>query len=151
MNIKTLSTKDLVALYNKLSGKAIKKFSSRAAGEKQVAALLAKCSPASILGAEKSLQPAAVPAPVVARVVKGAASAEAVGRPKANFDVTLTAAAAISKPNSLSLRRQLITDLAAAKGQTISIAAIESKFGRNMRGVVQKLRDKHWVTTTQAA
>lgn len=41
-DVKTAKTPELVAEYNRLSGKAIKKFSSRAAGEKQVAALLVK-------------------------------------------------------------------------------------------------------------
>jgi hypothetical protein len=42
MKISTTTTAELVAEYNRLSGKSIKKFSSRAAGEKQVAALIAK-------------------------------------------------------------------------------------------------------------
>lgn len=41
-NVQTATTTELVAEYNRLSGKTIKKFSSRAAGEKQVTALLAK-------------------------------------------------------------------------------------------------------------
>lgn len=39
-SITTAATAELVAAYNELTGKAIKKFSSRAAGEKQVAAAL---------------------------------------------------------------------------------------------------------------
>jgi len=39
MELSNLSTKTLVALYNKLTDKEIKKFSSRAAGEKQIAAI----------------------------------------------------------------------------------------------------------------
>lgn len=37
MDIKAMSTPDLVAEYNRLTGKSIKKFSSRSAGEQQVA------------------------------------------------------------------------------------------------------------------
>lgn len=37
MDIKSMSTAELVAEYNKLTGKSIKKFSSRQAGEQQVA------------------------------------------------------------------------------------------------------------------
>jgi len=40
--IKTAKTADLVATYNSLTGKSIKKFSDRATGEKQVAKELAK-------------------------------------------------------------------------------------------------------------
>jgi len=39
-DVKTASTAELVAKYNELTGKSIKKFSSRAAGEKQVSAFL---------------------------------------------------------------------------------------------------------------
>lgn len=42
IDIKTAKTAELVAFYNEHTGKSIKKFSSRAAGEKQVAAILAK-------------------------------------------------------------------------------------------------------------
>jgi len=41
-DVKKATTAELVAEYNRLSGKSIKKFSSRAAGEKQVTALLGK-------------------------------------------------------------------------------------------------------------
>ena len=40
--ISALTTAELVKLYNEKTGKSIKKFSSRAAGEKQVAALFAE-------------------------------------------------------------------------------------------------------------
>lgn len=39
-NVKSATTAELVAKYNQLTGKAIKKFSSRAAGEKQVLAFM---------------------------------------------------------------------------------------------------------------
>jgi hypothetical protein len=41
-NVKEMSTADLVACYNRLTGKTIKKFSSREAGEKQVLAAISK-------------------------------------------------------------------------------------------------------------
>jgi len=44
-DVKKATTAELVAEYNRLSGKSIKKFSSRAAGEKQVTALLGKALP----------------------------------------------------------------------------------------------------------
>lgn len=65
-DIATASTKDLVAKYNELTGKSIKKFSSRAAGEKQVLAALqskvkkeAASTPAAKASAKK---PASKPA-----------------------------------------------------------------------------------------
>lgn len=42
--IKTMSTAEMVAEYNELTGKAIKKFSSRAAGERQLAAARAEAA-----------------------------------------------------------------------------------------------------------
>lgn len=42
IDVKLAQTSQLVAEYNRLTGKSIKKFSSRAAGEKQVQALLDK-------------------------------------------------------------------------------------------------------------
>lgn len=42
IDIKTATTNELVAFYNAATGKNIKKFSSRAAGEKQVAAIIEK-------------------------------------------------------------------------------------------------------------
>lgn len=42
VEVKLASTAQLVAEYNRLTGKSIKKFSSRAAGEKQVQALIDK-------------------------------------------------------------------------------------------------------------
>ena len=44
--IKNMSTAEMVAEYNELTGKAIKKFSSRAAGERQLAAARAAAAPA---------------------------------------------------------------------------------------------------------
>lgn len=42
MNLQNIPTKNLVSLYNHLSGKAITKFSDRATGEKQVSKLIAE-------------------------------------------------------------------------------------------------------------
>lgn len=58
-DITKLSTKDLVARYNELTGKTIKKFSSRSAGEKQVAALIKKLSPSTAQKAPKPKLPKA--------------------------------------------------------------------------------------------
>ena len=60
--VAALSAKDQVAKYNELTGKNIKKFSSRAAGEKQVIAALSKlvekvAAPAKAKAAAKVEQP----------------------------------------------------------------------------------------------
>lgn len=51
-DVKTASTKDLVAEYNRLTGKSITKFSDRATGEKQVTAALER---AKMLASAKGL------------------------------------------------------------------------------------------------
>ena len=133
MDLKSLSTAALISLYNEKSGKSIKKFSSRAAGEKQVTALLAKA-------------PSAPAAP--ARKVKGAAGAANAGRPKGSFIVKLTRDKAKSSPQKDSLRGQLIEWLDGLTNKSATIEAIEKKFDRNMRGVVNKLIETKWLETT---
>lgn len=133
MTIKEMKTADLIALYNQLTGKSIKKFSSRAAGEKQVAAAQAKH------GAAKG------------KIIKGASGGKN-GRPKLSFAVQLTEEKAKSKPHRASARAALIGWLRDQKltveGKAVigaSIETIESHFKRKMRGVVQKLIEKNWL------
>lgn len=133
--VNTATTKELIAKYNQLTGKSIKKFSSRAAGERQVLAAMAN----SIATATK------LPSP---RKIKGHASAEAVGRPIKDFTVTLNAQGS-SRPNAVSARRQLLEWLKTLPSKTASIGAIEAHFERNMRGVVGKLRAKNWLTVKE--
>lgn len=123
--ISALASKDLVALYNRLAGKSIKKFSSRAAGERQVASLLASAPKA--------------------RIVRGAATSGKNGRPKITFTVRLTEAKAQSKPHPASDRMQLIEWLRKRPEGQASIDTIDSHFGKSMRGVVQKLFEKSWL------
>lgn len=71
----TATTAELVAKYNELSGKTIKKFSSRAAGEKQVEALLAKShhtdtAAKAVKGTKTVAAPKAAKAEKVPRVKK---------------------------------------------------------------------------------
>ena len=65
---KHATTPELVAEYNRLSGKTIKKFSSRAAGEKQVTALLDKAPEALFTG--KAVKEAAKTAGITADTSK---------------------------------------------------------------------------------
>lgn len=68
-DVSTATTAELVVEYNRLSGKSIKKFSSRVAGEKQVAALLAKegKAPAPAAPAKKAAKPKSDAPPVEKR------------------------------------------------------------------------------------
>lgn len=123
--LEKLSTKDLVALYNKLTNKSIKKFSSRAAGERQTLAAAKKSKPR-------------------VRTVRGAASGKN-GRPKLSFTVQLTEDQADSNPHAKSARMALVEWLRAQPDGKASIDAIEAQFKRAMRGIVQKLAEKKWV------
>ena len=144
MDLKTATTKQLVAEYNRLTGKNIKKFSSRAAGEKQV--LAATNKPLSAV----ALLPPKAQKVKGARRVKGAIAAEAAGRPVIDYLVTLTPTKAQSHPNSKSLRRQLI-EWMEKRGTPAAISQIEKHFGRSMRGPISKLREKDWLATTAVA
>lgn len=130
--VKALSTKDLVALYNRLTKKSIKKFSSRATGEKQVLAVLAKA-----------------PKP---RKINGAAGSTAgSGRPKAAFEVKIAPTGGETILHKASLRKKLMVWLENREGKLATIDAIEKHFGRPMRGVVNKLKEKGWVKISAAA
>jgi hypothetical protein len=95
MDIKTLSTKQLISVYNTLTGKQIKKFSDRATGEKQVAAQL-KLSSSTL--AEEALAAAATAA-------KSSTKIEAT---KAVTEVNNgSSATKMKKPAALSLAGQV--------------------------------------------
>lgn len=162
--IKSASTAALVAEYNRLTGKTIKKFSSRVAGEKQVEAAItnppkakAESTPVVTSKLMQATEAAAAKgkakpaAKTKARKVKGKAGADPAGRPVQSFNVTLTGTKAKSNPNSKSLRRQLITWLDGLTNKGTTIDAIEKKFERNMRGVVNKLEAKGWVKKSAIA
>lgn len=74
-DVKKATTSELVAEYNRLSGKSIKKFSSRAAGEKQVTALLDKAPKALFTGkALPAAKPAKAPRVAKPKVAKAPAN-----------------------------------------------------------------------------
>lgn len=129
-NVKAMKTTELVALYNRLTKKSIKKFSSRAAGEKQVSAVLAAN------GGK-------------ARVVRGKAGAnKTLGRPTLSFAVELLGQG-VSRLQPKSLRRQLLEWLEVREGKSATIEAIEAHFKRNMRGVVNKMEEKGWLKSLE--
>lgn len=139
-SLKAMTTPGLVALYNELTGKKIKRFATRAKGEAQVL----KAATAKPAAAAKSVaKPEVKKAPAVKpRKVKGTAGAQGSGRPKESFVVKLTKEKAKSKPNKESLRTQLIDFLEGQSGNSATIETIEAHFDRNMRGVVGKLIEK---------
>lgn len=144
--VKSLSTPDLVALYNRLTGKSIKGFHTRSKGEQQVLAELAK--------QPKAAPPSEAKPKASVRTVNGSASAGKTGRPRASFIVVLTEEKGTSKPQKNSVRSQLMEWLRGRepfqfKGERLIRAAriedAEAHFRRPLRGVVQKLIEKSWV------
>lgn len=145
--VRALSTVELVAIYNRLTGKSITRFASRAKGEAQVLKVL---QAANVEAARARVARSVAP---IARTVNGSAS-EKRGRPKSRFIVQLTEANGKSKPQKESDRMKLIEWLR-AKGpithegaelpNAASIDSIETHFAKRMRGVVQKLLDKGWL------
>ena len=121
MDMKTLTTAQLVEQYNKATGKSIKKFASRAKGEAQLAKALAAATPK--------------PQP---RTVRGSASAQPAGRPKKNFVVKATGGGNL-KLTGVSLRRQAMLFIEGSKNQSASLDELNAKFDRNMNGVVRVL------------
>lgn len=120
--VKSAPTKQLIATYNELSGGApIKKFKDRATAESRVTNLLRKAAPAKV------------------RVVKGKATANAVGRPRATFKITATPDSAKGRLNKNSLRTQVMDFLSTRPNGTASVDEVNEKFGRQMAGVIQKL------------
>lgn len=138
--LKALSTSDLVAAYTRLTGKIIKRFATRAKGEAQV------------LKAQNKTEPPAPKAKAKTRKVNGAAGVPSVGRPVKDFNVRIMSETnAESKPNSTSLRRQLLDWLEKKDGKTATLSAIEKHFDRNMRGVIGKLEEKKWLKRSAIA
>jgi hypothetical protein len=144
--VKALSTAELVAKYNALTNKNVKRFATRADGERRVLAAIAQAAAA--------IAPPA-PSVVTARAVRGSASAGRTGRPKVNYIISLNTDAGKSKPQADSDRMKLINWLK-EHGATMQvdnvrythaakIEDVERHFQKRMRGVVQKLMEKNWL------
>lgn len=129
--IQALNTKALLAYFNKLTGKNVKRFASHADGLRRTLAAQTKQNAGGTVGstpgaaqkaAEVLTKSGAVRKPRVvkakapkpklakARTVRGSAS-DTIGRPKLDFIVQLTEANASSKPQELSDRMKLIVYL----------------------------------------
>lgn len=170
--IQALNPKALLAYFNKLTGKSVKRFASQKDGLKRTLAAQVKqnasggavaSTPGAAQAASDTLtKKGATRKPRVAKVklakartVRGSAS-DTIGRPKIDYIVQLTEANAKSKPQELSDRMKLIVYLRKTtmqhegkeRKQAARFSVIEAQDdfkGINMKGVVQKLADKGWV------
>jgi hypothetical protein len=166
------STAVLVATYNALTGKSIKKFSSRGAGESQVAnAIMAAqdraghlgvpkgAAPVAITVAEESAkttqEPAAVSPPKSLRAKLAMAAGDASpnkSKPKAERSAsaprkTLTAVVSTGRGKfrlqAASLRGQIMAFVGAyGAGKAVPMDAIVAKFEERARGAVRLLMDR---------
>lgn len=151
-NLKILSNKELVVLYNQASGKTIKRFSTRAVGERLTAAALAVPSPITPAGSAKKKAHYVPKSSAKAQKANGSGSKGKIGRPAIQFSVKLTADEAKSNLQKQSSRQKVVDWLKEQKGGTATIAQLEEKFGK-VRGVVTKLAFVGWVKVieTEAA
>lgn len=146
--IKEATTAELLKAYNSATGRSIKKFSSRAAAEKQTTAALSKDTAAVIDSARRSITRS------TARLVKGKIGSKK-GRPKTEFKVKLRSGGNGGKykrrdgskmhVRSKSIRRVLISWMETQPGKTATAAAIDAQFRRDMRGVIRQLLDAGWL------
>ena len=130
MDIKSLTTKQLVDEYNKATGKDIKKFASRAKGEAQLAkALTAK------------------PQSAAARQVHGSAGAAPQGRPKKDYTVILQPSGT-TKITSVSSRRKIL-DFIEKNGGKSTIGGLRGEFGELIDGTVRELIKRKWLSVKE--
>lgn len=121
-----LPTAQLIILYNRLSSKAVKRFSSRAAGVKSILAELAKLPPPTV------------------RTVRKASGDSKAGRPPVSFKVTL--AEGRTEVQGKSLRGKILTHMRSlAAGADEGVSTLEEKFGKEVRGAIQKLIQVGWL------
>ncbi len=150
-NLKILSAVELVALYNKATGKSIKRFANRAAGERlTLAALSAPAGTSAARAARKAKTPVAKPEATLtapSRKVNGTAGGKSkVGRPVIPFIITLSEADKKANLQKNSARQKVVDWLKEQKGGSATIAQLEEKFGdvKNIRAVVAKLVATGW-------
>lgn len=164
----------LLATYNALTGKSIKKFSSRAAAERQVemAMLSAQdadahtgvpkgAAPRVITAQEAAAKVVFVPgsladqldkathhvAPIVPRAKKPAAAPAA----RKTLMHVLATGAGTSKVQPTSTRGEVLGFVAAAPGGWTSVAALDAKFNCNTKGYLQKLIENNHLLPCDAA
>jgi len=136
--VKSATTSELLAVYNKLTGNAVKKFSSRAAGEKQVLAAFKKFEASG-----------------TKTTVRGK-SGESRGRPATDALVTLTEEKGESKLQAESARTKILEFLRGQPGKKALVSEIATHLKLrgvegNVRGYLGKLSEKSWITVELVA
>lgn len=144
--VKTATTKALVATYNEITGKGIKKFADRAAAEKAVTKLLPPDEPAAKTA--KGEKPAKAPkatkapkAPKAPKVANDAGDGRGRGRPSVDFTVKFVGGdAAQSSVRENSNRGMVLAEI--RKRKSVRRADLDAVLGFESAGYVQKLVEK---------
>ena len=141
--IKTAPTGELVKAYNELSGKSIKKFSSRAAGEKQVAKLLDSSTEE---GTEMPTKASKTKANGKPKKTNGKPKRE---RAAATTKVQLTVGNGQGRLNATSMRTKIVEYMKQNYGQkAVEIDELSKAMKIEARPYVTKLAMFGWVKMT---
>jgi hypothetical protein len=163
--IKLMTTKELLAKYNELTGKSIKRFSSREAGEAQTIAAMTRApstpavaTPVVATPKEKAksakvkAKAAATPKAKAAKAKAEVAGAvitkttETLGRPKLNFKIRLADAEGSTAIRETSDRGKILSFMREKPaGTAFAMSDLITKFGTAVKGHVQKLKIVGWV------
>ena len=144
--IHLMSNQALLAYYNKIAGKSVTRFPSRAIGEEraflaQSAPKKAAKKPAKSVSAKK---PAAAKKPVAAVAAKPAGGGKSFGRPAVDFKLVVTEGTGTVRESSL--RGKILAHMKQQPASsTIRLSDLVSKFGQETKGAIQKLTVCHWV------
>lgn len=131
--LEAMSTPELIKLYNRITGKSTKRFSSREAGIKSLLTAISERAARPQLP-----QGARVTGVRTVRAGKEVdASKSRAGRPQIVYSVHV--AEGKSEVRASSLRGKILAHMKACS--TASITELEEKFGEAARGAVQKLLD----------
>jgi len=148
--VEDMTGAELVAAHNNLVtdlGDRVTRFASRADGIKRVNALLTKRNSPEVAEA-KAEKPKVAEVKSKAKAEKAAAEdgkqTGAKRGPKAAQTVTANAAAAKSRLNKNSLRKQVMDQL--PPGESMNIDDLETKCGFPVRPILAKLAALNWVT-----
>lgn len=120
--IKLMPTSKLITLYNKLSGKSIKSFSSRASAENRTIAAQA-CADE-----------------------RASKRTPLRGRPIIDFQIKLDASSGRTKVRDGSLRGRILAHMREADAPNgVALSSLTKKFGEGAKGAVQKLLQVKWL------
>lgn len=132
--VREMTNAQILELYNRLSGNRVRRFSSRAIGERRLAELLQAHAEVRTVS---RMEPEEM-----------AASQKKRGRPETDFTVTL--ATGRSRPQPGSLRGKILAFMGDPNNnaRSLKLSALIQNFGEKTKAAVQKLCAKGWLKKT---